>query len=135
LIILVSAGVASSRSVAAGRVFYPHHQAVGDFHSHPFDDLTALRENRGWTYTREDEQANMEFSAAMAELGHRIEVALVVCIARGGKTPAGRHFRGEKNTYQLAVDQCRVVVVAYRSLGSGRLSRANTRLCIAGRGG
>ena len=105
---------------------------VGDFHSHPYQDLPELEERKGWRFTREDEQSNISLAAIMAERGHRLAVSFVITIARSGQRISRSHYRGMRNTIQLSLGNCRVIVAAYRSLESGRLTDVNARLRLAG---
>ena len=118
----------------ATTALYPQYQAVGDFHSHPYDDFWQLERDRGWEYSQWDEEANMNFAQTLSDRGrqHRLLVSFVVAIARSNRTVARRHFRGMRNTIQMSVGNCRVIVAAYRSLGSGQLTRSNVRLRLAG---
>jgi hypothetical protein len=118
--------------LAATAAFYPEYQAVGDFHSHPYDELSLLEEKKGWRYSSTDEQANIDLAQALAELGHRIQVAFIIAIARCSASVPRRHYKGRKNTIQMSLGSCRVILTAYRSLGSGRLTDSNIRLRLSG---
>ncbi len=116
----------------ATQALHPHYQAVGDFHSHPYDDLSTLEYDRGWQYTPSDEDSNVGVAKVMADLGHHIQVSFVIGIARSNQRVARRHYRGLKNTIQMTLGNCRVILAAYRVLGSGRLTNSNIRLRISG---
>lgn len=116
----------------ATAAFYPQYQAVGDFHSHPYDDLPTLLARRGWEYSDSDEQANVNLVEAMAELGHHVLVGFVIAIARCGQNVPRSHFRHLPNTIQMSLGHCRVILGAYRSLGSGRLTKSNIVLRLSG---
>jgi hypothetical protein len=111
---------------------YPQYQAVGDFHSHPYDDFALLDEQKGWTYTPGDEQSNIDLAQILAEAGHRSAVVFVIGIARSGQRVSLGHYRGMRNTLQTTLGNCRAIIAAYRSLGSGRLTPSNTRLRLSG---
>lgn len=117
------------------RTLYPHYQAVGDFHSHPYDDLAALDAKRGWEYTASDEQSNIEIAHTMSEMGQHVLVTFVIAIARGKQRVNPRPYKGMRNTLQVSVGDCRVIIAAYRSLESGRLTANNIRLRLAGPAG
>ena len=111
---------------------YPQHQAVGDFHSHLYEDLCELDERKGWEFRNGDESSNIELAKAMTERGHGMLVSFILAIARSGRKVPRSHFRGLKNTLQLSLGACRIIVAAYRSLESGRLTRTNIRLSLSG---
>lgn len=117
----------------ATATLFPQYQAVGDFHSHPYDDLARLEAKRGWEYSADDEAVNIDVSRTMAELGHPPEVAFVVAIAHSAKRVRRGRYRGLDNTLQLSVGDCRVVIAAYRSLESGCYSARNICLQLPGR--
>ena len=119
----------------ATRALYPQYQAVGDFHSHPYDDFARLEAKRGWEYTASDERSNIELEQVLAEMGEPISVSFVLAVARSNQAVARTHYRGRKNTYQVALGNCRVILGAYRSLGTGRLTQTNIRLRLAGAAG
>lgn len=114
------------------QALYPQYQAVGHFHSHPYDEFSDLEEKKGWVYSPSDEQINIDFARVMADLHQRIMVTFVVGISRSGQTVTRSHFKGLKNTIQMSIANCRVIIAAYRSLGSGRLARSNIRLALSG---
>ncbi len=116
----------------ATRAMYPHYQAVGDFHSHPYDDLSLLEYEKGWQYTPSDEESNIDVARVLGELGHQIQVSFVIGIARSSQRVARRHYRGLSNTIQMSLGRCRVILAAYRVLGSGRLTDSNIRLRLSG---
>jgi hypothetical protein len=118
--------------LSATAAFYPQYQAVGDFHSHPYDDLATLERRKGWLFSDGDEGANVELAQAMAELGHHLLVAFVIAIARCTPRVTRSHYRGLKNTLQMSLGPCRVILAAFRSLGSGHLSTSNIRLRLSG---
>ena len=111
---------------------YPQYQAVGDFHSHPYDELHLLEEKRGWDYTSSDEESNMALARTMSELDQHMHVAFVIAMARCSQKAARGHYKGLRNTIQVSLGNCRVIVAAYRSLGSGRLTKSNIRLRLSG---
>jgi len=116
----------------ATTTLYPQYQAVGDFHSHPYDDLYVLEEKKGWDYTGSDEDSNILLAQTMSQLGQHMHVAFIVAIARCTQRTARGRYRGLKNTIQLSLGNCRVIVAAYRSLGSGRLTKSNIRIRLSG---
>ena len=111
---------------------YPQYQAIGDFHSHLYTDFTELDDRKGWEFSTSDEMSNMEVIRPMTEHGRSMQVSFILAIARSMRKVPRSHFRGLKNTLQLSLGDCRVVLAAYRSLESGRLTRANTRLGLSG---
>ena len=110
----------------------PQYQAVGDFHSHPYDELGILEEKRAWNYTGSDEESNIQLARTMSELGQHMLVAFVIAIARCSQKITRGPYRGLRNTIQISLGNCRVIVAAYRSLGSGRLTKSNIRLRLSG---
>ncbi len=116
----------------ATSMLYPHCQVVGDFHSHPYDNLSLLEKRGGWTCTDSDERSNIDVAQIMSRHGHRIQLALIIAIARCRKKAPRSHYKGLKNTVQVSIGNCRAIIAAYRSLESGRLTETNTRLRIAG---
>ena len=116
----------------ATRTLFPQYQVVGDFHSHCYDTLETLLARRGWEYSRGDEASSVETFDQMLGAGERPLVTFIVALARcARRVHPGRH-RGLKNTYRLNIGGCRVVLGAYRVLGSGRYSRRNITLGITG---
>lgn len=124
---------ASFRAILqATRAMYPQYLAIGDFHSHPYDDRTSLEARKGWRFTDADEQSNIQLVESLAQHAQRFHVSFVVALARcAGVLPRG-HFRRQCHTLQLSIGGCRVVLGAFRSLGSGRLTERNLRLRLAG---
>jgi hypothetical protein len=118
--------------LAAMSTLYPQCQAVGDFHSHPYDALALLEDRRGWKSTASDEGSNIVLAQGMTELGHRMHVSLVVAVARTTQKVVRGHYRGLRNTVQMNLGKCRVIVAGYRSLASGRLTDTNIRLRLSG---
>lgn len=116
----------------ATTTLYPQYQAVGDFHSHPYDELNLLEENRGWDYTGSDEESNILLARIMFQLGQHMLVAFVIAIARCNQRVNRGYYRGLRNAIQMSLGNCRVIVAAYRSLGSGRLTKSNIRLRLSG---
>jgi len=119
----------------ATRALYPQYQALGDFHSHPYDDFAGLDEKRGWEYTPSDERSNVELTQVMADMGERILVSFVLAVAQSSQNVPRTHYRGLKNTFQISLGNCRVILAAYRSLGTGRLTQRNICLRLAGTAG
>jgi hypothetical protein len=118
--------------ITAAATLYPQYQAIGDFHSHPYDELANLDAARGWGYTSADETSNVDLSHMMADLGHRVHVMFVIAIARSRRAAPRSHYKGMRNTIQVSLGNCRAILAAYRSLESGRLTRRNVRLRLAG---
>jgi hypothetical protein len=118
--------------LSATAAFYPQYLAVGDFHSHPYDDLATLVRRRGWEYSQSDEESNVTLIQAMSELGHHVLVSFVLAIARSGQKVARSHFRGLRYTIQMSLGNCRAILGAYRSLGSGHLTKRNIGLRLSG---
>jgi hypothetical protein len=116
----------------ATAALHPQYQAVGDFHSHPYDESWELDAKRGWDYTPDDEDSNIVLARAMAEHAQRIDVTFVIAIARSGHPVARRHYKQLRNTIQMSLGNCRVILAAYRSLESGRLTRSNIHLRLSG---
>ncbi len=111
---------------------YPQYQAVGDFHSHLYRDFAEMDDHKGWECSTGDEASNRQLAEAMAEHGHPMLIAFVLAIARSTRRVSRDGFRGLKNTLQLSLGDCRIVIGAYRNLESGRLTRTNTRLSLSG---
>jgi hypothetical protein len=118
--------------VAVTKELYPQFEVVGDFHSHPHKDLQTLHQRGGWTPSDSDEDVNVDFAETLREMGHHLLVSFVVAIARCPRRVKRGHFRGLRNTIQMSVGSCRVIVAAYRSFGSGRLSAENISLGLSG---
>jgi hypothetical protein len=118
--------------LGASTALHPQYQAVADFHSHPYDDLSLMEQKKGWEYTAADEASNIDVSRALGRLGHHVSVTFVIAVARCKQKVARSHYRGMRNTVQMSLDGCRVIFAAYRSLESGRLTRSNIRLRLPG---
>jgi len=91
-----------------------------------------LERRKGWQFSSGDERCNVELARVMSDLAHPLLVAFVIAVARCSQRVPRGHYRGMKNTIQLSLGGCRVIVAAYRSLESGRLTKTNTRLRLAG---
>jgi hypothetical protein len=118
--------------LSATAAFYPQYQAVGDFHSHLYDDLTAMEGKKGWLFSRSDEDTNVDLARAMTGLGHHLHVTFVTAIARCTQRVTRSRYRGLANTIQISLGNCRVILAAFRSLGSGHLTDSNIRLRLSG---
>ena len=114
------------------QALYPQYQAVGHFHSHPYDDLAEMERKEGWRFSSSDEEINQDFAQVMNEMHQRIAATFIVGICRSGQSITRSHFHGRLNTIQMSINGCRVIVAAYRSLGSGRLTESNIRLALSG---
>ncbi|MBN1942367.1 MAG: hypothetical protein JW849_03640 [Phycisphaerae bacterium] len=114
------------------KALHPQFQAVGHFHSHPYDDLAVMEEKEGWRFSSADEEINRDFAQVMSDLHQRIAVTFIVSICRCGQSIPHSHYRGRANTIQMSINGCRVIVAAHRSLGSGRLTESNIRLALSG---
>lgn len=114
------------------KALHPQFQAVGHFHSHPYDDLAEMEEREGWRYSSSDVGINQDFAQVMAKLHQRITVTFILGICRCGQSIPHSHFRGRANAIQMSINGCRVIVAAHRSLGSGRLTESNIRLALSG---
>jgi len=116
----------------AAHKLFPQYDVVGDFHSHPFDSLEQMRAHRGWRYSPEDERSGRDWFDVLADLGARPWVTFVVAVARNPRSVRLGPYRGLPNTVQTSAGNCRIVVAAYRVLGSGAYSARNIRLHIPG---
>lgn len=96
-----------------GEKFFPHLEVVGDYHTHPYDRFSQLVADRGWEYSRMDENSlDYWINTAMVDHG-RPHFSLVVAVASGGKRGKGT-FRRAPNVVQVSVDDLFFVVGAYR---------------------
>lgn len=128
--------VPNDRSLAAvlsaTTSLFPQYEAVADFHSHCYDDINELESRGGWRYSDGDERSNIVTFQETGDVLFRPSVTFIVGVAKSARrTPAGR-FHGLKNVMQLSVGSCRFTVGAFRILGSGRYTKQNIRLSVAG---
>jgi hypothetical protein len=116
----------------ATRTLFPQFQVVGDWHSHAYASLSELVLARGWMPSVTDEQFNASWVDELVELGHRPQVAFIVAVAHCEKRVPMQHFRGEPNTLQVSINDCRMVVGVHRILMSKRYFSENIRLRVPG---
>lgn len=64
----------------------PHLSLVGDFHTHPYRDLTETKENRGWEFSDAD-VSSFEEDDFLWEKADDLPVAVVVAVCRLGRVP------------------------------------------------
>ncbi len=91
---------------------FPHLELVGDFHSHPYDTLAALRENRGWSFSPQDEDYNRTWVEELAQAGHRPRAGLILAIARAGRRTVAQS--PGPNILRAVIGQCHCFLAAYR---------------------
>lgn len=107
----------NSQSLAAhldvGNQFFPHLELVGDYHTHPYDDLADLVAARGWEYSDGDQDSLPGYVEEVRARRERPLFSLVVAIAEGGKTGKGA-FRKRRNVVQVPVGNLYFVIGAYR---------------------
>ncbi len=105
--------------------FFRHLELLGDYHSHPFNDLSSLKGRRGWEYSTSDQAAIMPWLTATRSEGSDPRFSLIIAIARGGKT--GRHgTRLAPNRVQLTIDEYYFLIAAYRIRRDGLYDRKIT---------
>ena len=93
----------------------PHLEVLGDFHSHPYRDVSTLKAARGWEYSRDDQSSNLLWYETLAKRKHRMRVGFVVAVAaKGNSRETPEVDRYGKNTHQLTIHGCQVVIAAYR---------------------
>jgi len=93
--------------------FFRHLELIGDYHTHPFTDLTALRERRGWTYSPSDQTSIKPWLEEVRTEGSDPRFSLILAIARGGKS-GRRAKRLAPNRIQLTLDDYFFILSAYR---------------------
>ncbi|MBN1555766.1 MAG: hypothetical protein JXA11_13560 [Phycisphaerae bacterium] len=118
--------------LTATRSLYPQFQAVGHFHSHPYRDMAEMESLEGWRFSESDEDVNRDFAEVMSRLHQRIAVTFIVSVIRTGQSVSRSHYRNYPNTIQMSINGCRVIIAAFRSLGSGSLTESNIRLGLSG---
>jgi hypothetical protein len=102
--------------------FFRHLELLGDYHTHPFPDLSQLKQRRGWDYSPADQQAIRPWLDATRTEGADPRFSLVIAVAQGGKT--GRHgTRLAPNRVQLTIDDYYFIVAAYRIRRDGDYDR------------
>jgi len=116
----------------AARALFPQYETIGEFHSHPYDDLPSLVEDRGWEFSNSDLRVLADWFQGMKTLGERPVVSLAVAIARCRQHVERSHYRGMEHTLQMSVGDCRVIIGGARILESGHCTRKNIRLRVAG---
>jgi len=108
------------------RELFPHLELVGDFHSHPYDTLAALREHRGWSFSPQDEDYNRTWVEELSEAGHRPRAGLILAIARAGRRTLAEP-PGE-NILRALIGQCHCFLAAYRINRDGTYSANDVAL-------
>jgi hypothetical protein len=107
----------NSESLAAhlevGNEFFPHLELVGDYHTHPYNDLRDLVANHGWEYSDGDLRSLPHYLVDVRARNERPLFSLVVAVAEGGKA-GKRPFKRERNVVQVPVGNLFFVIGAYR---------------------
>jgi hypothetical protein len=116
----------------ATRSLFPSYDLVGDFHSHPYDTFPEMRRRKGWLLSKPDERDLVRWSQHMKGLGQRPSISLVAAVSRSDRAVQRSRYREKETTLQLSAGGCRVIIQAYRILGSGKASDRNLRLRAAG---
>jgi hypothetical protein len=93
--------------------FFPNLELLGDYHTHPFPDLTALKERRGWSYSPSDQTSIVPWLEETRAEGSDPRFSLILAIARGGKV-GRRAKRLAPNRIQLTIDDYFFILSAYR---------------------
>lgn len=93
--------------------FFPNLELLGDYHTHPFPDLVALKERRGWTYSGSDQSSIVPWLEEVRAEGSDPRFSLILAIARGGKV-GRRAKRLAPNRIQLTIDDYYFILSAYR---------------------
>jgi hypothetical protein len=129
--------IRSERSIKAlmqaTRSLFPAYELIGEFHSHAYESLYALEDNRGWEFSRGDEGDLVYWAREMKDkLNQKPAVSLVAAIAVSERNAERRHHNGIPSTLELSAGGCRVIINAYRVLGSGRPSNKNVILKAPG---
>ena len=116
----------------ATRTLYPHFEVIGDWHSHTYDSLSQMVRARGWLPSKTDERFNHHWVEELTALGHRPMVAFIVALAHSDKRVGMSHFRGEPNTLQVSINNCRIVIGVHRILMTKRYYSENIHLRVPG---
>jgi len=116
----------------AATTLFPQQQAIGDFHSHVYTDIGELRYNEGRQPSGGDAGFAMHWSRSMRDLGHAVQVDLVIAIAQCARRVPHSHYVRMGNTLQATVGACRAVIGAYRILQSGSYATNGVRLSVPG---
>ncbi|HUT55542.1 MAG TPA: hypothetical protein VM658_19280 [bacterium] len=129
--------IRSERSIKAlmqaTQSLFPAYELIGEFHSHAYDTLSDLETNRGWEFSEGDEGDLVYWARDMKDkLGQKPAVSLVAAIASCERNAERRHHNGIKSTLELSAGGCRIIINAYRVLGSGRPSNQNVILKAPG---
>ena len=104
--------------LAVGAKLFNHLELLGDYHTHPYKSLEALRAAKGWEYSPGDEAQILHWNKISRAEGHVPRFSIVVAVARGGKT--GRSARPlAQNRVQLTIDDLYFIVAAYRIQANG----------------
>ncbi len=106
--------------LAMAAELFPQLELVGDFHSHPYATLAALRSDRGWEYTDPDERGNKDWVAELGE-GYRPRVCLILALARGRRRTT-RVQVVEPNILRATIGPCHCYLAAYRISRDGTYS-------------
>ena len=118
------------------REFFEHLALVGDYHTHPYGDLGALKAIKGWQPSKADRSHIGIWTSKVRERGGAPRFSLIAAVARGGKggRAGGRAVSRETpNRIRFCVQGVFVVLAAYRIKRDGTYDE-KLRLIVSGVG-
>lgn len=105
-----------------GSRLFRHCEIVGEFHSHPYRDLTELKNAGGWNHSREDQAYVHQQVDAWRRLRQNPRVFLICAVARGKSSSLDRLAAKSANVFTFHLSACRFYLAAYRILPNGDLA-------------
>lgn len=116
-----------SALMKATKSLFPSYELIGEWHSHPYKSVAELIEDKGWEFSDPDKKDLPNWARQMRskELVQDPATSLVIAIAASDRPIERGHYNGIPSTLEFSVGGCRLVINAYRILGSGRHSANN----------
>ncbi|HPH66238.1 MAG TPA: hypothetical protein PLF40_10855 [Kofleriaceae bacterium] len=99
------------------RQFFPHLSVVGNYHTHPYNNLATLKANKGWVYSPSDGDTLPWFVDQMAQHHSVPYFSLIVAVASGSRQAAVRDTTRvitRNNVAQFAIGDLYFRIGAYR---------------------
>lgn len=99
--------------------FFRHLELLGDYHTHPWKDIHALRAARGWRYSPADQARIRDWAYEARAEGPRPRFSLILAVARQNGSSNRNAVRLAPNRVQMGVGDLCLVAAAYRIRRNG----------------
>lgn len=115
---------------------FPRLEVNGDYHSHPYRNVKALKAAKGWEPSPDDiEQIALLYRNLRenSKRKHRMRVTFIVAVAKGrssGKPPS--HLTGLPSVFHMEMAGCHLYVSAFRILSNGLMTNHGVNLVCHG---